>query len=218
MCNEYRFKVSLDRIATEFSRLKLPLTWAGGAPNLEPRDSIRPTDPAPIVVGTPDGGAELRQLRWGFQQPGRPPVINFRSEGRRFPNGRCLIPTDGFYEFTGTKSPKSKWLFTRADGDDFFCIAGLVRDDRFTMLTCEPGPDVAPYHNRQIVVLDRPRWAAWLDPEADPAPLLEPQPAGFLTVEQVRAGAEASRAGELPLDPAPADLRQVSRDKQGRRP
>ena len=32
MCNEYRFKQALDRIAQEFSRLKLPLHWAGGAP------------------------------------------------------------------------------------------------------------------------------------------------------------------------------------------
>jgi putative SOS response-associated peptidase YedK len=184
MCNEYRFKQSLDRIAEEFSRLRLPLHWAGGAPNLEPRDSIRPTDPAPIVVGSPDG-AELKQLRWGFQQPGRPPVINFRSEGRRFSSGRCLIPTDGFYEFTGTKSPKSKWLFTRADSDDFFCIAGLVRDDRFTMLTCEPGPDIAPYHDRQIVILPRKHWAAWLGPAEDQPPI-GPLPAGSLKVEQIR--------------------------------
>jgi hypothetical protein len=35
----------------------------------------------------------------------------------------------------------------------------------FTMLTCEPGPDVAPIHNRQIVVLDRDQWTAWLNPE-----------------------------------------------------
>jgi putative SOS response-associated peptidase YedK len=184
MCNEYRFKQSLDRVVQEFSRLRLPLHWAGGAPNLEPRDSIRPTDPAPIVVGSPDG-AELKQLRWGFQQPGRAPVINFRSEGRRFPSGRCLIPTDGFYEFTGAKSPKSKWLFTRADGDDFFCIAGLVRDDRFTMLTCAPGPDIAPYHDRQIVILPRKHWAGWLGATADQPPL-GPLPASSLKVKQIR--------------------------------
>jgi hypothetical protein len=54
-------------------------------------------------------GVELVQLRWGFPPP-RPkgaPVINFRSEGRRFPKGRCLIPASHFFEFTGTKSPKS---------------------------------------------------------------------------------------------------------------
>ena len=197
MCNEYRFKQSLDRIAQEFSRLKLPLHWAGGAPNLEPRDSIRPTDPAPVVLGAPEG-AELKQLRWGFLQPGRAPVINFRSEGRRFPNGRCLIPADGFYEFTGAKYPKTKWLFTPADGSELFCIAGLVRDDRFTMLTTAPCADVAPYHDRQIVILPKDQWAAWLGP-AEAQPPLAPLPAGSLKVEQIRAGAGPPAQGELPL-------------------
>jgi putative SOS response-associated peptidase YedK len=190
MCNEFRFKQSLDKLAEEFSQLRLPLHWLGGAPNLEPRDSIRPTDPAAVIVGAVDG-AELRQLRWGFAPPpGRPggPVINFRSDGRRFPNGRCLIPADGFYEFTGAKSPKSKWLFTAADpalGGDFFCVAGLLRDDRFTILTCPPGPDIAPYHDRQIVILPRDQWATWLGPSPETPPL-GPLPAGSLAVTQIR--------------------------------
>jgi putative SOS response-associated peptidase YedK len=167
MCNEYRFKQSLDRIAEIFGALDLPLSWAGGAPNLEPRASIRPTDPAPVVVGAP-GGAELKQLRWGFVQPGRPPVINFRSEGRRFPTGRCLIPADGFYEFTGSKYPKTRWLFTPAERDGLLGVAGLIRDDRFTMLTMEPGADVAPYHNRQVVILPGRQWASWLGPAVVP--------------------------------------------------
>jgi len=183
MCNEYRFKQSLDRIVDEFSRLRLPVHWAGGAPNLEPRDSIRPTDPAPVLVGAP-GGAELKQLRWGFVQAKGGPLINFRSDGRRFPTGRCLIPADGFYEFTGDKAPKSKWLFTAADSE-LFCIAGLVRDDRFTLLTTEPGPDIAPYHNRQIVILPRAQWAPWLDAAA-PQPAFAPLPPGSLNVAQIR--------------------------------
>ena len=110
------------------------------------------------------------QLRWGFP-PARPkgaPVINFRSEGRRFPKGRCLIPASHFFEFTGTKSPKSKWKFTKG-GEDWFCFTGLWRPmpdgagEAFTLLTTEPGPDVAPIHDRQMVVLDRPDWLAWLD-------------------------------------------------------
>ena len=182
MCNEYRFKQSLDALADTFSRLRLPIHWAGGAPNLEPRDSIRPTDPAPILVGSPQG-AELKQLRWGPMQAKGGPLINFRSDGRRFPTGRCLIPADGFYEFTGEKAPKSKWLFTAAD-DDFFCIAGLVRDERFTMLTMEPGPDIAPYHNRQIVILPRTQWADWLGPSPDA--VIPSLPAGSLKVAQIR--------------------------------
>jgi putative SOS response-associated peptidase YedK len=190
MCNEFRFKSSLDKLAEEFSQLRLPLHWSGGAPNIEPRDSIRPTDPAAVVMGSPEG-AELKWLRWGFAPPpGRRggPVINFRSDGRRFPSGRCLVPADGFYEFTGAKSPKSKWLFTAADaelGEAFFAIAGLVRGDRFTMLTTEPGPDITPYHDRQVVILPRRDWAAWLS-DAPETPPLGPLPAGSLAVTQIR--------------------------------
>lgn len=184
MCNEYRFRQSLDKLAADFNQLKLPLVWSGGAPNLEARESIRPTDPAPVIVGH-DGGAELKQLRWGFPRPQGGPVINFRSDGRRFSQGRCLVPADGFYEFTGAKSPKGKWLFTSTE-DDFFCIAGLIREDRFTLLTAPPGPDIAPFHDRQIVILPRPTWRAWLSAEADPRIELGPAPAGLLQVERLR--------------------------------
>jgi len=182
MCNEFRFENSLEEILGAFSELQIPLNWEGGAPNVEPRASIRPTDPAYILTGK-DGGALLSQLRWGFPGP-RGPIINFRSEGRRFPAGRCLVPADGFYEFTGDKAPKSKWLFTAAEAP-FLAVAGFVRDDRFTLLTCQPGPDIAPYHDRQIVILPREHWAAWLD-TAQPQPPIGPLPAGSLSVVQVR--------------------------------
>src|SRR5205807_8700968 len=95
------------------------------APKLERRDDIWPTDTAPVIRQIEDG-IEFVQLRWGFplSRPKGAPVINFRSEGRRFPKGRCLIPASHFFEFTGSKSPKSKWKFTKA-GEDWFCFAGL---------------------------------------------------------------------------------------------
>jgi putative SOS response-associated peptidase YedK len=124
------------------------------------------------------------------------PVFNFRSEGRRFDNSnRCLIPATAFFEFTGTKYPKAKHRFA-LNGAPFMAIAGLWRDgsgnqpDAFTMLTTEPGPDVAPYHDRQVVVLPPADWASWLylsRPEAD---LLKPSPAGALAVETVRKASD----------------------------
>ena len=37
--------------------------------------------------------------------------------------------------------------------------------DAFTLLTTDPGPDVAPIHDRQMVVLDRADWlACGIDP------------------------------------------------------
>ncbi len=184
MCNEFRFERSLDELLEEFRQLDIPLGFEGGLPNIEPRASIRPTDPAAIALGGP-AGPVLAQRRWGFvsSNPKGGPVINFRSEGRRFPTGRCLIPADGFYEFTGTKSPKSKWLFEPAEGG-MLGIAGLCRDERFTMLTCDPGPDIAPYHDRQVVILPKADWAAWLGPGE--APAFGPLPAGRLKVTQLR--------------------------------
>lgn len=58
--------------------------------------------------------------------------------------------------------------------------------DAFTLLTTEPGPDVAPIHNRQMVVLDRADWLAWLDLARPEPELLRPLPVGALSVEQVR--------------------------------
>ena len=193
MCNDFRSRVDLGTIGQDFSQLRIPLRFPEGLPNLEPRDDIRITDSAPIVRWS-DGAAELVQRRWSWPGPGGKPVYNFRSDGREFASGRCLIVADGFYEFTAPAAPrpdrrKDKWLFTVA-GETWFCIAGLVRlspaGEAFTMLTTPPGPDVAPYHDRQVAVLPRSAWGPWLDGSGAARDLLGPCPAGMLRVE--RAG------------------------------
>ena len=198
MCNLYSNKVAPDAIARTFEQLGMILSFPEGLPNLEPRPEIRITDTAPIVrwtaAGAGQGGAELIQRRWSWPGPGGKPVYNFRSDGREFGNsergGRCLIVTDGFYEFTTPKTPradkrKDRWLFTLS-GRDWFCIAGLWRatdaGEAFTMLTTEPGPDVAPYHHRQVAVISHERWGAWLDGTGSARDLLGPCPAGMLEV------------------------------------
>jgi putative SOS response-associated peptidase YedK len=87
------------------------------------------------------------------------------------------------------KKPKDRWLFTKKD-EPIFCIAGVWREtpevgQAFTILTMEPGPDIAPYHDRQIVILERNAWADWLDPTVSAKSLIKPLPAGTLAVERV---------------------------------
>jgi len=197
VCNDYRNYIPFHDYLERLGQLRLPLVapTAAEAPNLEPKDDIWPTDSAPVLRVAP-GGVALMPMRWGL--PPRPnsrtgPVINLRSEGRRFRDGRCLIPANAFYEFTGTRSPKTKWAFSLV-GEDWFCIAGLFRPGAgpgepacYAMLTTAPGPDVAPYHDRQVVVLRERDWATWLDPSADAGHLLAPLPAGSLRVEQITA-------------------------------
>jgi putative SOS response-associated peptidase YedK len=193
MCNDYRYRQPLERLIDEFAQLRIPLRFPAGRPNIEPRDDIKITDRAAVVMGASDGGADLSVMRWSWPSPNGAPVFNFRSDGRRFGIGRCLIPADGFYEFTTPADPKQKkkdkWLFT-LNGTDLFAIAGYWKpkaaagEDAWTMLTCPPGPDIAPYHDRQVVILPSDKWGAWLHGEGGEAELLRPLPAGSLTVEK----------------------------------
>lgn len=190
MCSDYRL---LERVPVEdlFPILLTP----EGLPNFEPREDIRITDRAPILraASATPGAVELVSRRWSWPGPGGKPVYNFRSDGRDLPKGRCLILADGFYEFTAHSDPgskrKHKWRFT-LEGAPWFAIAGLWRTDpkvgeAFTMLTCPPHADVAPYHDRSVVVLPPGDWARWLDPALSSADFTRPLPAGSFAVDQV---------------------------------
>ena len=60
--------------------------------------------------------------------------------------------------------------------------------EAFTMLTTEPGPDVAPYHGRQVALLGPSAWGKWLDHEVAAGDLLGPAPAGSVVVRADRVG------------------------------
>jgi putative SOS response-associated peptidase YedK len=190
MCNLYTQTRSVDGIIAMTRALQMDIRFPEGAPNLAPRD-IAITDPGPIVRATESGEHELVVRRWSWPGPGGKPVYNFRSDGREFPTGRVLVVADGFYEFTKPEDPKAKrkdrWLFSDPEGG-MIGIAGLVRTvpdigEAFTMLTTEPGPDVAPYHSRQVAILPPADWRRWLDHEAPAAELIRTLPAGWLKVE-----------------------------------
>jgi putative SOS response-associated peptidase YedK len=200
MCNDYRLEVEIASIMEDFDDLKIKIKLPEGTPNVAAREDIKITDTAPIVrsVGT-RGVGELVNRRWSWPGKKGGPVYNLRTEG--FPGqpldlntGRCLILADGFYEFTDPEVPRKdkrldKWLFTLKD-HDWFCIAGLWQADpvvgeAFSMLTMEPGEDLAPYHTRQIVPLTRDMWADWLDPSVPADQVLRHLPAGSLIPTQV---------------------------------
>ena len=209
MCNRYRNRLGWTDYSEDFSQLKIPLKFdRDRIPNLEPRDDIRPTNRAPVFrpvdPANPAAGVELAQMRWGLvpffsKEISRKFLCtNARSETvattasyrEPFRRRRCLVPADGYYEWTGEKGAKTKWLFTRTDGQ-WMAFPGLWDTwnspdgplESFTMLTCAPGPDCANYHDRQPVVLEREHWATWLDLEADIAPLLKGSPEGGIQVE-----------------------------------
>lgn len=196
MCNDYEQHVSYARYSEAIRSLELSTPASETEADLRQADDIKVGELGPVIRAA-GNGVELVLMRFGHPppRPGAPPTFNFRSDGRHFGDSRrCVVILSGFFEFTGAKYPKAKHRFSLKDSP-VMGIAGLWREGEageppsFTMLTTEPGPDVAPYHDRQVAVLRPEDWAAWLfltRPEAD---LLKPLPAGSLVVETVRPGA-----------------------------
>ena len=193
MCNDYEQHVSHAAYARAIAALELA---AGDDAALVQADDVRIGDSGPALRAA-GNGVELVAMRFGFPPP-RPkagPIFNFKSDGRDFSDSRrCVIVLSGFFEFTGSKYPKTKHRFALKDSA-VMGIAGLWSEDTdgslsFTMLTTEPGPDIAPIHNRQVCVLRPADWAAWLFLTKPEAALMAPLPAGTLVVDVVRQGSD----------------------------
>lgn len=191
MCNEFQRNKQLQDAIEAFDRRGLArFRWRQGlASNLGPQPSIRIRDSA-FVVRLADGMLEGAVLTWAWPGPRGAPVFNFRSEGRDFSRSdRVLVLADGFFEYTAPRAAgvklKDRHLFTRA-GEDWFWIAGLVRGGCFSLLTTAPGPDIAPYHDRQIVTFAPQAGMDWLTLSRPQRELLAPTPAGGLVARTLR--------------------------------
>ena len=194
MCNDYQVHIEWEQYCAALAAAELGLPVDATPADLPARDDIRVKDSAPVLVAS-GNVAKLVPMRWGFP-PARAkaaPVFNFRSEGRSFADSkRCVVPASAFFEFTGSKYPKTKWRF-ELHGDPVLGIAGLWREadlgeQSFTLLTTEPGPDIQPYHNRQVAILRARDWGHWLYLDRSESELLGPLPEGSLAVTLERAG------------------------------
>lgn len=160
-------------------------------PNFPARYNIAPTQPIAVVARDREGVRRFRLMRWGLlpafvKDPKTfPTLINARSEEvlakPSFRNAmryrRCLIPADGFYEWTGPKGKRRPFLLRPRQGQ-LIAFAGLYerwRDkdgseiDTVVILTCPATRTVSPLHDRMPVVLTPEQFESWLDVKATPA-------------------------------------------------
>jgi putative SOS response-associated peptidase YedK len=209
MCNRYANIVPYSQYLEIFSQLGIPVVFPtpDAAPNLEPLENIAPSVMAPVLRPV-KSGVELRHLRWGMiprfhtksVKEWKVLTTNARVETlastKTFKDAcakrRCLVPVSRFFEWTGEKGNKTKWSFSRSDGE-WFCFAGLWDQahttdgdiESYALVTTAAGPDVAPYHNRQPVILERSAYAGWMDHAALPESSVMPSQAGVLKVEKL---------------------------------
>lgn len=168
-----------------------PFEYAGGRiPNdAGPKDSIKIKDKA-VVARAANSKVIGEVMTWAWSTPRGKPVFNFVSEGRDFSSSdRVVIPATGFYEYTAPQNPKVKLkdrhLFTMRKSE-WFWIAGIVKNECFATLTTAPGPDIEPYHDRQIVTLAPSDAMDWLSLTGQKKVVLSPPPKGTFSIKTLR--------------------------------
>jgi putative SOS response-associated peptidase YedK len=190
----------LAELADELEALPV----AGAADGYRPRFNVAPTDRHPIVRLDTTGQRQLEPAIWGFAPgaPGRPPLFNARSETApvkdsfrgAFRDGRCVVPADGFYEWTGSGDARRPFWLHRTDGK-LLLLAGLYEASpdgrRFTVLTTGPNATVARLHDRMPVILAPGQVDRWL--RRGDASLLQPAPDDTLVATPVSTRVNAVR-------------------------
>lgn len=159
MCARYEMDDQPTNIAARFGLNVLP-------PQIN-RQIIRPTDQALVIKMNGDMGL----LWWGFDVTwDKKPLINGRSETlnekptfRPHLEDRCVIPATAYFEWRTDNGAKLKNTI-RPSNQSTFSMAGLVHDNRFVILTCQPSSEIAHIHNRMPVILSPATEATWLDP------------------------------------------------------
>jgi putative SOS response-associated peptidase YedK len=177
-----------------------------------------------LVLRARDDRRELVAASWGLvnrwvkDPSAATPYVNARSEGARtkpafrdaFAHRRCVVPADGFYEWTGPKKDRRPiWFHPRAGG--LLHLAGLYETwhdpatgegtRTFTILTTASSGLVAPVHDRMPVILDPAQVDAWLgraSPDQAEA-LLRPAPPGLLAARPVSRRVNAVEADDPSL-------------------
>ncbi len=182
MCGRFIQVSDPEKIKVMISELEISPEVRSG---FVPRYNIAPTQNILTVLNTPV--PELVYTRWGLipfwaKDPAiGQKMINARAEtlaeksSFRTPlrRKRCIIVSDGFYEWRSTGRAKTPFL-VRLKSSEPFGLAGLW--DQWadpgtggkivssTIITTEPNELVSEIHNRMPAILRPQHYETWLDP------------------------------------------------------
>jgi putative SOS response-associated peptidase YedK len=216
MCGRFSLTLTAEQLSLAFPWLNVPS-------QLQPRYNIAPSQPVATVAN--DDRHQVDFFQWGLVPSwAKDPsvgnrMINARAETlaekpsfrTAFRRRRCLILTDGFYEWQSSpaQGPKTPYHLRLASGDPF-AFAGIWEIWRAadgselfscTIITTQPNELVAPIHDRMPAILLPDHYDRWLSPQELPAqelqPLLRPYPAAPMVAYPV------SRAVNNPANDIP---------------
>lgn len=201
MCGRFVQKSSPNQMQSFFS-------IKGPVPNFAPRYNVAPTQDAAVVLAEDPATRRLALKKWGlipsWSKEGKATFATFnaRAESVRekptyaqpFAKRRCIVPADGFYEWTGPKGSKIPHLFARRDGA-LLALAGLYDSWRskdgsetvnsFTIVVTAANGWMTRFHDRMPVILEEGEIETWLTGSPDAAAALLKAPAEDTLSERV---------------------------------
>jgi len=176
MCGRYTLTHTASAIAARFEVEELK--------GFEPRFNVAPTQEMPVVRRADGSGRRVDCLRWGLipfwakEKKIGYRMINARSETaankpsfrNAFKSRRCLVVSDGFYEWV--KRDGEKWP-TRVifGGGELGAFAGLWESwtdedgekvETYTILTTDAAPVLQDLHERMPLWAPQEYWDRWL--------------------------------------------------------
>ncbi|MCW8827290.1 MAG: SOS response-associated peptidase [Gammaproteobacteria bacterium] len=214
MCGRFTQFSDVDVLITQFGLAQPPH-------DLSPRYNIAPTQNIAIVREIAGLGRHLDYVHWGLipswskDSKISSHLINARAETlaekpafrSAYRHKRCLIPTDGFYEWAVSDRGKQPWWIAMADQSPF-AFAGLwehwesPEDGRLvescTIITTESNRQIKPLHERMPLIISPDHYAVWLDPAID-----QPQQLNSMLAPYI---------GELHLHPVSRDVNSPLKD------
>ena len=175
MCGRFVQKSSPKKLAAKFQVAEVP-------PLVE-RFNVAPAQ-AVLAIRDGEGAREAAFLKWGLVPAwAKDPAVGHRLINARaetvaekpsfreaFRRRRCLVPADGFYEWSRRDGRKRPYYFHLSDGEPF-AIAGLWERwegeggplETCTLLTTEANELLSPYHDRMPVIVRPEHYERWLD-------------------------------------------------------
>jgi putative SOS response-associated peptidase YedK len=163
-----------------------------------PRFNVAPTDEHWIVRSSHDAHRELVPAQWGAKKQKGGPILTRveNSRARKMLENasaghRCLVPADGFFEWTGEKGDRRPIWFHRPEQGELVLLGALCTEWKdgfhFSILTTAANDLVARVHDRMPVVVptkDAARFLTTNDP-VELASMLKPAPEGVLVAREV---------------------------------
>ena len=203
MCGRFSLGGPAATLLSHFN-VQESVVWAG-------RYNLTPSQEILTIVQPAGAPRQVRRMRWGLipawaKDPAiANQLINARAETvatkpafrAAFRERRCLIVTDGFYEWEAQGRRKRPWFIRMQDGRPF-AFAGLW--DRWTdpegravesctIITTTPNGLIRRFHHRMPVILSPADYDLWLDMEIRDVerllPLLAPYPPEAMTAYPV---------------------------------